>query len=178
MRAILSLIVCVLVLAACQSQEPAAPTSTLVPTSPPTPLVNTLVTNTPRPTLATTSTPELSPTTAPSLPPLTQVAQRPDQPLPTLTPPCEDAPRPRIIVGERGRVTMEDMRPLNVRAGPGTDMRIVGRLEVGDIFRVLDGPRCGNSFVWFLVERADRGLRGWVAEGEFSFYYIAPFLPG
>jgi uncharacterized protein YgiM (DUF1202 family) len=175
MRRYRFLLWCVWLLSACMPQSPSTLTSTLSATETESAPVSTtpLVTNTPRP---------ISPSPVPSLefilPPLTEIAHRPDVPLVTRLPICEDAPRPRLIVGERGRVSMEDMRPLNVRSGPGTDMRIIGRLEVGDIFRVVDGPRCGNNFVWFLVQRLDGSLQGWAAEGEFNFYYVEPYLTG
>ena len=83
-----------------------------------------------------------------------------------------------MMIGERGRVGSQDMRPLNVLANAGTEGRILGRLEVGDVFRVLDGAVCSNGFVWYYVERVDGRLKGWVAEGEFGFYYIEPYLTG
>lgn len=117
-------------------------------------------------------------TPAPTLPPLTEVARRPQTPPATRTPPCDDAPPTRLIVGERGRVGAEDMRPLNIRAEAGTDARITGRLEVGDVVRIIDGPRCANGFVWYLMERIEGEGTGWIAEGEASFYYIEPYLTG
>ncbi|TVR22529.1 MAG: SH3 domain-containing protein [Anaerolineaceae bacterium] len=117
-------------------------------------------------------------TPAPTLPPLTEVARRPQTPPTTRTPPCDDAPPTRLVVGERGRVGAEDMRPLNIRADAGTDARIIGRLEVGDVVRIIDGPRCANGFVWYLMERIDGDGTGWIAEGEASFYYIEPYLIG
>ncbi len=113
-----------------------------------------------------------------TFPPLTEIAIQPLTPFPTLAPVCEDAPSSRMMIGERGRVGSQDMRPLNVRANAGTEGRILGRLEVGDVFRVLDGAVCSNGFVWYYVERVDGRLKGWVAEGEFGFYYIEPYLTG
>jgi len=114
----------------------------------------------------------------PTDPPLTIVAIVPDDPLSTARPPCTDAPPTRMIVRERGQVMDDDIRPLNVRSGPSTDYRILGRLEVLDVFRVEQGPECGNGYVWYLVESVAGDLRGWVAEGDFTQYYIEPYLPG
>lgn len=113
-----------------------------------------------------------------TFPPLSEIAVAPLTPFPTLTPACPDTPKNRLIIGERGRVGFQGMRPLNIRADAGTEGRILGRLEVGEVFRVLDGPACRNGFAWYLIERSDGGLRGWVAEGEIGFYYIEPYLTG
>jgi hypothetical protein len=94
--------------------------------------------------------------------------------IPSPTPACEAAPPTRMIVGERGQVTDEDPRPLNVRSGPGTEFRILGRLEMREVFLILDGPECGGSFVWYRVRRGN--LEGWIAEGDFGSYYIEPYL--
>jgi uncharacterized protein YraI len=53
-----------------------------------------------------------------------------------------------MIVAERGRVLDTDPRAVNVRAGPGTDFRILGRIEVEGLFYVLDGPDCADDYVW------------------------------
>lgn len=94
----------------------------------------------------------------------------------TPTPTCIGAPPARLILNERGRVADDDPRPLNVRSGPGTDFRIFGRLEVGDVFVVLEGPLCGGGYTWFRVQRGI--LEGWIAEGDPGIYYAEPFLPG
>lgn len=121
-------------------------------------------------------TAQLSPTS--TLPPLNQIAVRPLTPFPTLSRACEDSANNRMIIGERGRVVLQGTSPLNIRADAGTEGRILGRLEVGDVFRVLDGVECRNGFAWYLIERIDGGLRGWVAEGGNGFYYIEPYLTG
>ena len=93
------------------------------------------------------------------------------------TPACVGAENTRMIVGERGRVTDNDERPLNVRSGPGTEFRIIGRLEVLEVFDVLDGPQCGTDYIWYRIHRAD-GLEGWVAEGVPGQDFIEPYLSG
>jgi uncharacterized protein YraI len=93
-----------------------------------------------------------------------------------MQPACDGLPSTRLIVQERGYVTEEDTKPLNLRAGPGTDFRIFTRLEVGDVFTVLEGPVCGGDYVWYRVQH--EALDGWIAEGDFSVYYVAPYFPG
>ena len=105
------------------------------------------------------------------------VTVAPDVPIPFPTPVCgQNAPPTRIIVGEHAMVLDDDLRPLNVRAAPGTDNRILGRLQVREVFMVLDGPQCSGDYVWYRIKRAD--LEGWIAEGDFALYYIGPYLPG
>ncbi|MEQ8675899.1 MAG: SH3 domain-containing protein [Aggregatilineales bacterium] len=97
-------------------------------------------------------------------------------PRPTPTLACDESPRTRLIVGERGLVSDDDPEPLNVRSGPGTGFTILGIVRTGDVFDVIDGPRCGGDYAWFLI--TDGNLRGWIAEGDFGLYYVEPYLPG
>ncbi len=108
---------------------------------------------------------------APALP--TIVQNTPAAPLP---PACPDAPRTRLILNERGYVLEDDIRPLNVRLGPGTGFRAIDQLEIGSVFAVVDGPRCGGEYAWFRVRAP--GLEGWIAEGDASAYFVSPYLPG
>ncbi len=99
-----------------------------------------------------------------------------ETPAASVTPACGEAPVPRLIVGEHGRVSDNDLRPLNVRSGPSTGHRILGRLEVLDVFYVLSGPECGGNYLWYFVDKGD--LRGWIAEGDRAQYYVDLYLPG
>lgn len=127
---------------------------------------------TPPPTLAPTATRTPAPTytAMPLIPAVTA------GPFATPTDACPLAPQTRLLLGERGQVSDDDDTPLNVRSGPGTDFRILGRLEVLDVFYVIDGPTCGGPYAWYLVEHDD--LRGWIAEGDSAQYYVQPYLPG
>jgi hypothetical protein len=157
-RLFVCVLLIVLALAACNSLD-STPASS--PTS--TPQTTSIVTESSRGFATVTATVNVLPIV-------------PDAPVSVEERACANAPRTRLIVGERGQVRDEDPRPLNVRSGPGTEFRILGRLEILDIFSVLDGPMCGGDFAWFLVERGN--LQGWIAEGDFSSYYTEPYLPG
>ena len=89
---------------------------------------------------------------------------------------CPNAPRTRLIVGERGRVLDDDDRPLNVRDAPGTDNEILTRLEILTIFDVLDGSECREQYAWFYIRSGD--VEGWIAEGDNDVYYVEPYFPG
>ena len=107
----------------------------------------------------------------------TPVIAASDTPIVSPTPICgENVPRAQMIIGERGIVSLEDPRPLNVRAAPGTENDVIAQLLVGQVFVVLDGPECHGDYIWYYVRRSN--LQGWVAEGDFSLYYILPYFPG
>lgn len=104
------------------------------------------------------------------------VTVMPAQPIPSSTPACEDAAPTRMILFERGQVSDEDTRVLNVRESPGIDAPILGTLTILEIFFVIDGPRCRDGYVWYYI--LHEAVEGWVAEGDFDVYYIEPYLPG
>ncbi|GAB4522798.1 MAG: hypothetical protein OHK0046_35850 [Anaerolineae bacterium] len=77
---------------------------------------------------------------------------------------------PRLVVNERARVTLGF--PLNLRPQPTTDLARIEVIREGENVQVVDGPRCNQGFVWWQVALDD--LRGWVAEGSGSDYFIEP----
>jgi len=89
---------------------------------------------------------------------------------------CAGSPASRLILGERARVTEEDPTDLNVRSEPGANLENVpiGKLRVGDVVVVVDGPACADGYTWYEVDTGD--IRGWIAEGDDEAYYIEPFL--
>mgnify|MGYP000371382187 CR=1 FL=1 len=95
---------------------------------------------------------------------------------PSPTPLCAGAPRNRLIVYERGRVTADDPLPLNVREGPETSFEIIGSIPANGIFFVLAGPECSARYAWYRVRYAD--IEGWIAEGAGTSYFVEPYLPG
>lgn len=80
---------------------------------------------------------------------------------------------PRLEVGERGRVTRYPDLANRVRSSPGTDGRVLGMMQPGTSFQVLDGPVCENNINWWQV-RTSSGLQGWTAEGADDQYYTEP----
>src|SRR5262245_41359372 len=57
-------------------------------------------------------------------------------PPPPPTPRCEDAPRTRLIIGERGRVLDDDPRPVRQRSLPSLLSEIVASIPPDGIFFV------------------------------------------
>lgn len=80
---------------------------------------------------------------------------------------------PQLEIGKRGRVTLYPDLANRVRSNPGTDGRILGTMQPGTSFQVLDGPVCENNINWWQV-RTSSGLQGWTAEGAENRYYTEP----
>jgi len=102
------------------------------------------------------------------LPPVTPVSQAEPRR-------CPEAPRSRLIVSERARVTNND-QALNIRSNPGTQYQQIGQMPPGAIFFVLGGPRCGGDYVWFYI--LYQSMEGWIAEGDENLTYAEPYLDG
>ncbi|MEM6284098.1 MAG: SH3 domain-containing protein [Chloroflexota bacterium] len=131
------------------------------------------------PTLLPTETPEPTATPPPSATP------EPFTFPPTVTAPpsaCEEAPRPtRLILQERGVVVEDDGAErgderVNIREGPSTQNPVIGQLDIGDVFVVMDGPECSVQYAWFQIQFGE--TVGWIAEGDLEAYYVAPYFPG
>ncbi|NDJ75917.1 MAG: VWA domain-containing protein [Chloroflexi bacterium] len=86
---------------------------------------------------------------------------------------CPDVPLPRLVIGQRGRVTYGDPRPVRVRSETGLDGAILTQLALGEEFNVLDGPICADGYLWWLVQNSQ--AYGWSAEGVFGNYYLEPW---
>ncbi len=74
----------------------------------------------------------------------------------------------RLQVGAYGQVS--STAPSRLRDEPEISAEQVGQVNPIDIFQVVDGPICANSFNWWQVE-VD-GLIGWLAEGDEDTYYV------
>ena len=116
----------------------------------------------------------LTPEQRPTPTPLPTLAVRP-----TLTPHvfCEGVAESFLIVGERGRVTLnDDGRWLNLRAGPGTENQVIAQLAPLEDFLVLGGAVCAGPYAWYRIDF--RGTVGWIAEGFEGQYFAEPWLTG
>ena len=92
---------------------------------------------------------------------------------PSPTPACPDAPRERLIIGERGHVLPNDPRPVNLRSDAGTENRVVATIPINGVFTVLEGPVCEDAYGWYKVRY--RETEGWLAEGDLTSYYVEPY---
>ncbi len=98
-------------------------------------------------------------------------------PAPACPPPNETGYLvPRLSIGAQGRVEDGGL-PNLLRDLPGSSGGLLGQLEPGTEFIVVDGPRCSllDKIVWWQVTA--NGLTGWTAEGRDGDYWIEPLGP-
>lgn len=96
------------------------------------------------------------------------------EPTPACPPPNDPGYLPpRLVIGTQARVS-EGGLPNLVRDQPGASGRLLGQIEPGSAFNVLDGPRCSllDKIVWWQVNF--NGLIGWTAEGLDGEYWLEP----
>jgi hypothetical protein len=86
--------------------------------------------------------------------------------------PCSDAPTSRLKLGDIAYVTKDPPLPNRVRQEPNREAEILGLIRPGGGMNILDGPACGNGWVWWKVKNAD--LEGWTPEGDFDTYWLVP----
>lgn len=87
--------------------------------------------------------------------------------------PCRNTYPSHLRAGISAKVNEKPPLANRVRSQANRDASIVGQLEPGEVFKILDGPRCNNSWVWWYVESKD-GLLGWTAEGDKNTYWLSP----
>lgn len=88
---------------------------------------------------------------------------------------CLDAPPPRFTPGMNG-VVAPGVNGLRLRALPVVGAGTVGSLNSGTRFTVISGPSCNGGYNWWRVDVVGAGT-GWIAEGDWSQYFIAPETP-
>lgn len=76
-------------------------------------------------------------------------------------------------VGERVRITMSTGQ-LSVRETPGTDARLITRVNPGQEFTVMGGPQQASGYTWFQIRSDSGDIEGWVAEGDQTERWVSP----
>lgn len=76
----------------------------------------------------------------------------------------------RLNVGLSGRVIPEPPQSVNMRDEPGGNL--IGQIQPGETFVVVDGPQCHQSYSWWQVETENNQI-GWVTEGT-DYYFLEP----
>ena len=122
---------------------PTYATATQVPTFPPEP------TATPPPTLTVTPVP-----TRTKIPTVTSTL-----------PVCSEIPDSPLKVGDWAHISVEQPFSNRIRSEPSTHSESIGRVQPGEILKILAGPACADGYVWWLVNSLG-GLEGWTAEGD------------
>ncbi|GIV71616.1 SH3 domain-containing protein [Caldilinea aerophila] len=83
--------------------------------------------------------------------------------------PVDRSPR----VGERVRITMRTGQ-LSVRETPGTDARLITRVNPGQEFTVMGGPQQASGYIWYQIRSDSGDIEGWVAEGDNTERWVSP----
>ncbi len=128
------------------------------------------------PTYATaTQVPTFPPEPTATLPPTRTITPVPSRTrIPTVTNTvavCSDAPDTLLKVGDWAHVSVEQPFSNRIRSEPGTGSESIGRVQPGEIVKILDGPACADGYVWWFV-RSLGGLEGWTAEGDTTNNWI------
>ena len=62
----------------------------------------------------------------------------------------------------------------NVREEPSADAPLTGsKIQGGQRVAVLAGPVCADGYIWYNVQNAALGIRGWTAEGGEVGYFLS-----
>jgi hypothetical protein len=84
---------------------------------------------------------------------------------------CEDNPPAQLVHGNRAQVTPG--RANNLRAEPGRDAELIGRIPGGAQVTVLSAGVCLDGLVWYAVDYND--LIGWTVESfEGEYVLVTP----
>ncbi|MHB8807208.1 MAG: SH3 domain-containing protein [Anaerolineaceae bacterium] len=88
---------------------------------------------------------------------------------------CNNAPKTRLAIGDKARVTYRDNTALCLRSEPRISKQTwIKDLAEGTRLTVLSGPVCSEGYFWWKIETRE-GAIGWVAEGEYKEYYLEIF---
>jgi WD40 repeat protein len=95
-------------------------------------------------------------------------------PTPTLDPLCTTWTQLKV----EGFARMIDVVPNRVRSVPQKGDNLVGKLNPGDVVKVLEGPVCADGLVfWRVASDSIPGGSGWTAEGDGQEYWLEPANP-
>lgn len=96
--------------------------------------------------------------------------------------PSCSAPAPRVQIGDKVLVTVEDWDKLKLRSKPEVSSdTVLMELDQYSQVKILDGPICASSAEtgyssWFWkVVVIPSGETGWVAEGDYTHYFIEKY---
>ncbi|NPV55800.1 MAG: protein kinase [Anaerolineae bacterium] len=129
-------------------------------------------TSSPLPASATAAAPTRTPTKARTLTP-TPVFTATATAQPTWYP-CADAPPSQLNVGMRAHVSLDPALANNVRASAGKSFQLLGKIQPGETVRIVNGPDCADTWVWWRIRSESSGLEGWTAEGDFEDHWLVP----
>lgn len=85
---------------------------------------------------------------------------------------CGKALPSRLVVGKYAYVNLTPPLPNRVRAGVGKHYSVIGRIQPGQVVKVIDGPVCADGWAWWKIKTEDGGVIGWTAEGDDHDYWL------
>jgi hypothetical protein len=91
---------------------------------------------------------------------------------------CTGAPKQHVTTGQTVKVTVENFDKLKLRSEPRISSNtVIMELNKNTKLVILDGPVCvraeANTSYWFWkVKVVPTNEQGWIAEGDFSHYFI------
>lgn len=92
------------------------------------------------------------------------------------------APVPRVAIGDKVLVTVEDWDKLKLRSeAKVSSENVTMELDQYSQLKILDGPVCvysaetGYSYWFWKVVVTSSGEIGWVAEGDYTHYFIEKY---
>lgn len=92
------------------------------------------------------------------------------------------APVPRVAIGDKVLVTVEDWDKLKLRSEPKVSSdNVLIELDQYSQLKILEGPICvysdetGYSYYFWQVVVTSTGETGWVAEGDYTHYFIEKY---
>ena len=92
----------------------------------------------------------------------------------SVTVPCVNGPPTRLRVGAFAYVNPDPPLPNNLRSNAGKDNSLIGEIGPGQAMKILEGPQCADSWVWWKVSTLESELVGWTAEGDQQNYWLIP----
>lgn len=87
---------------------------------------------------------------------------------------CEGQDLPfNLRDNSRGHVLVDaNASPNNLRDNSSVNGEIIGQVDAGDFFDVIQGPECHDGIAWWMVNHPN-GM-GWMAAGIGDTYFVAP----
>lgn len=122
--------------------------------------------------------PFLTPGGPPVGPPIGTPATAVFTPVPATLTPTATSPAPgcnsALVIPIGSDVTIYP--GVNIRAAPSVSSAIVGNFPENRIFKVVNGPICGDDYVWWQID-GNEISNGWVAERNINVDFIRSFVP-
>lgn len=85
---------------------------------------------------------------------------------------CDGIAVSRLKAGDIAMVSLVPPYPNNLRSQADKESELLGQIQPGENFRVLNGPKCKDGYRYWYVQVASTLEYGWTAEGQFNDYFV------